>query len=140
MVVVFDVDIYKGKDAEYRDFLHQLESNDIISAVTYPSYSLFMLLHREGAYKDLIAPNETDLLENQKVGTMRYIDKLFSEQYKINPKKGVGISELAQQYETAVMEERNLNSDPGKALNSLSSNTGIVIKEFLEDNADIHDE
>lgn len=142
MVVVFDLDIYSrvgrgrtggSERAEAFDaLLEELDEGDML-AVTNPSFELFLLLHREGAYASLVRPNERKLLENRKVGNRRFAQVLFTDEYGMNPKSNKRIGELARDVYVAVDEEQNLNRDIGHCLEALTSTVGEVIQQIRDD-------
>ena len=66
MVIVFDADIYKGDPAKYNEIIKL--GGDNLLAVTNPSFELFLLLHYENSYEELIKPNEEEILCNKKTG------------------------------------------------------------------------
>lgn len=145
MVIVFDADIYcrvgegrTGADeglAEYQQVLDELEEDDI-PAVTNPSFELFLLLHREGAYEKTIRPHAKELLENRKVGSKRYAQTLFTSVFNMNPKKSSRVGTLAKDVDIAIAEERGLNqevTDANLCLNHLTCNIGGTIKRICDD-------
>lgn len=131
IVIVFDADIYKDDEDGYQDYLDDVLDKGHIPAVTYPSFALYLLLHRENAYEDLVAPNEAEILGNKRVSShYRYVERLFSDSYGINAKTGSGIPSLANLHEVAQAEEKHLNNDPKAAIGQLTSNIGVVIERF----------
>lgn len=142
MVVVFDLDIYSrvgrgrtGASERAKAFdalLEELDEGDML-AVTNPSFELFLLLHREGAYASLVRPNERKLLENRKVGKRRFAQALFTDEYGMNPKSNERIGELARDVYVAVDEEQNLNRDINHCLEALTSTIGEVIRQIRDD-------
>lgn len=131
IIIVFDTDIYKTKQDQYREILSMKGEN--IYAVTYPSFELFLLLHCEGAYEKYIEPNKKDILENQKVGGQRYIASLFSKISGMNSKSNRGIGELANNINMAIAEEHKINQNIENAVGNLTSNIGHVIRSIKED-------
>lgn len=147
MVIVFDVDIYcrvgEGRTgaaecrAKYEEILGLKEPDDIY-AVTNPSFELFLMLHRKGAYQSIVLPNEQKLLENRKVSrSQRYAQKLFTDNYGINPKSNPDVGELAHDISIAIEEERNLNHDIERCLDQLTSNVAATIDEIKHYKPDI---
>lgn len=140
MVLVFDLDIYSrvgenrsGAEKGAREFqalLDELDENDML-AVTNPSFELFLLLHREGSYERLIKPKESELLQNPKIGKQRLAQRLFTEEFGMNPKSNPRVGELVQHVTTAIEEERNLNQNSEYYLMSLTSTVGKVIESVM---------
>ena len=132
IIIVFDADIYHGDAKKYRIDLDQA-CNVAEVAVTNPSFELFLLLHIQNAYQDTIAPHSDEILNNSYVeGThRRYISKLVSEVLGINVKTNKKVADLAEKYEVAVEEERNLNQDPQHAATQLTSNLGKIIEQLI---------
>ena len=142
MVIVFDLDIYsrvgkgrKGaneKKAKFEELRRSVAANDIL-AVTNPSFELFLLLHSDGAYDRLVSPNETEILRNTKSGNQRFVQRLFSETYGMNPKSNPAVGRLAAKIDTAIKEEKNLNQELDHALTHVTSNIGKVIEVIRND-------
>jgi hypothetical protein len=142
MVVVFDLDIYSRvgagrEDVERRraDFeaIRKDADTGFILAVTNPSFELFLLLHAKGAYERLVLPHEREILENRKDGGQRYVQRLFTESYGMNPKRNRRVGSLAGRVETAIEEERFLNHDLDNALTELTCNVGSIIETIRND-------
>ena len=133
IVVVFDTDIYKGDESSY---LNQLESfpDGTLTAITTPSFELFLLLHHNRAFQDWIEPNEAKILANEKVGAKRrFIEKLVADAFGKNPKKNPSIGDLAESFEIAEVNERRVNQDSRKAIGRLTSNVAKTIKSIIDD-------
>lgn len=77
-------------------------ANDDILAVTNPCFELFLLLHAQDAYKRLVQPHEQELLENRKVGQRRPAEKLFSDEFGMNPKRNPDVGKLVRWVDTAI--------------------------------------
>ncbi|MGN0733066.1 MAG: RloB family protein [Emergencia sp.] len=134
MVIVFDADIYKNKESDYKEIMEMSQSSNKF-AVSYPSFELFLLLHLENSYEEIIKPHEGEILENKKTGKRRYITKLLSEKCGMNPKTNASIGELAVRINTAIMEEQNLNQNIEDVIGKLTSNVAAVIQMIKEDNS-----
>ena len=131
VVIVFDADVFKGDEERYEAYLEEMKRKSYMAAVTNPSFGLYLLLHREGAYEKLVRPYAKEILENKKVsGARTFVDKHFSDNYGINPKTGRRIKDLAHEHNVARIEEQSLNGNPEEALGKLTSNIGIVIEQF----------
>ena len=99
MVIVFDVDIYKGDLTKYNEIIKLGDGN--LLAVTNPSFELFLLLHYENSYEELIKPNEEEILRNKKTGKRRYMAALFTDKSGINPKENPAVGDLAANIDIA---------------------------------------
>ena len=132
MVIVFDADIYKNYPDKFKE-IYQMGRNNNILAITNPSFELFLLLHYEKSYEELILPNHDEILQNRKVGKRRYITALFTERSGMNPKENPAIGELAANIHTAINQEVNLNQCAENALDNLTSNVGKIIEEIIKD-------
>lgn len=133
IVVVYDLDVYKGDEAGYKADLAEIaEVADV--AVTNPSFELFLLLHVEDAYERYISPHAQEILENAYAPNThrRYISKLANDILHINVKKNQRAALLAEDFELAAAQERNLNQNPAIAMNNLSSNVGKTILEIID--------
>lgn len=132
MIVVFDADIYKNKPDDFKEIYETGIQNNIL-AITNPSFELFLLLHYENAYDEIIMPNGEQILQNQKIGKRRYITMLFTDKSGMNPKENPSIGELAANIRVAICQERNLNQDAKNALDNLTCNIGKIIQDIMDD-------
>ena len=132
MVVVFDVDIYKNRPDVFKEIYDMGKENNIL-AITNPSFELFLLLHFEGAYDEIVLPNKEQILQNQKIGKRRYITTLFTDKSGMNPKENPAVGELAANIRIAISQEKNLNQDAENALGNLTSNIGKIIQDIMDD-------
>ncbi len=137
VVVCFDADIFKDNSGKYSELLDSFSGAGVEVAVTYPSFELYLLLHREGAYQSLILPREKNILENGHApgSRRRYIEKLASEVLGMNPKSNPGIGGIAANFEIALEQERMLNQDPRLAIGRLTSNVAKVVQGVIDDGA-----
>lgn len=132
MVIIFDTDIFKDKNDEYLELLEKGMKDNIIG-VTNPSFELFLLLHYERAYEELIKPDISKILENKKIGKRRYINILFTDKSGMNPKENQHIGDLASDINIAISQEKKLNQDPYTAIGNLTSNIGKIIEMMKAD-------
>ena len=142
MVIVFDLDVYcrvgegragAAERAEaFEKVLVEVGKEDVL-AVTNPSFELFLMLHRKGAYQDVVLPHERDLLENRKVGHRRFAQVLFTEAFGMNPKSNPRVGLLVKDVLTAIEEERELNHCMDDCLTTLTSTVGEVIEKIKDD-------
>lgn len=132
IVVVFDTDIYKGDEDPY---LKQLESfpDGVLTAITTPSFELFLLLHHDRAFEDFIEPNRDRILANEKVSAKRRLaETLVAEAFGKNSKSNPGIGDLAERFEIAEVNERRLNQDPKRAIGRLTSNVAMTVRSIID--------
>lgn len=132
MVIVFDTDIYKNKREDYEKIL-KLGGSDDILAVSNPSFELFLLLHLENSYEEIIKPNEDEILENKKEGKTRYIAKLLSTSCGMNPKTNSSIGNLAVNINTAILQEKKVNQNREEAIGKITCNIASIIQMIKED-------
>lgn len=138
IVVLFDVDAYKGDAALYESDLERFEGIAQV-AVTNPSFELFLLLHLDGALERVILPNEWEILQNGYIGRRRFVEKLASDELGINVKRNRAIGELADKFEVAARAESMLNQDPTKAIGRLTSNVAASINAVIKDGSSMQD-
>ena len=134
LVIVFDADVFEREQPEkYRELLEARESDNIF-AVTNPSFELFLLLHIEDAYSNIILPNQQKLLENRKIGNRRFAELLLSGNVGINGKKNQkGVAKLAEHVDTAIDQEKLLNQDICQCRGRLTSNIAKIIDDIRHD-------
>ena len=138
MILVFDVDIYEKQDPSvYNEFI-QIASKDNTICITNPSFELFLLLHYENSYKEIILPHKDEIIANNKVKAgnerMRYIEYLFRKRSGLKPKTDSMIGELVNNVTIAIEQEKNLNNDVLSCRGKLTSNIGKVIQMIFEEN------
>ncbi len=135
MVVVFDADIFERKNPSvFNDIIAQKEANEIY-AVTNPCFELFLLLHIDNSYENIIQPNYKQLLENKKIGNRRYAEILLSEKTGVNSKKNPkGVARFVELLETAITQEKNINQNEICCRGYLTCNIGKIINEIREVN------
>ena len=130
MIVVFDADIFETKVENYDEILRiALENGDIL-AVSNPAFELFLLLHFPESYSEIISPNQTEILKNEKDGNQTFIYKLLLEKCGMNCKKNSKIGELAQQIDIAIEQEKFLNQDITAVRGNLTCNIGKIIADI----------
>lgn len=132
IVVVFDTDIYKEDEEAYLELLESFPDR-VLTAVTTPSFELFLLLHHDRAFEDFIDPHSDEILANKKSSAKRRIvEKLASDAFGKNPKSNPGIGQLADRFEIAEANEGNLNQDPKRAIGKLTSNVALTIRSIID--------
>lgn len=136
VIMVFDTDTYKGDHDAYEADLVQFKKLAQV-AVTNPSFELFLLLHKENAISQIIEPHRDAILANGYYeGTRRrYISKLANDALGMNLKKNPNVALLAEKFDLAAQQERQLNQNPNHAIDDLTSNVALVIENLLRDGA-----
>lgn len=137
MIIVFDADIYETRDkSAYEDFIKEASKENTL-CVTNPGFELFLLLHYEKSYSELISPNKAEILNNEwkyiDGEKMRYIEFLFRQKSGLKPKQDSQIAELVRNILTAIAQEKHLNNDINKCRGNLTSNIGLVMQTILDD-------
>ena len=134
LVIVFDADVFQRKPPEaYHELLNLCEPDNIF-AVTNPSFELFLLLHINDVYNNIILPNQQALLENKKIRKRRFADLLLRRVAGINGKKNKdGVANLANHVGTAISQEKLLNQDINRCLGRLTSNIAKIIDDICHD-------
>lgn len=67
MIIVFDADVFETIRNDYNEVLALSSDTDIL-AVTNPSFELFLLLHKENSFDEIIQPNYNEIIGNDWVG------------------------------------------------------------------------
>ena len=98
-------------------------------------FELFLLLHYENSYEELIKPNEEEILRNKKTGKRRYMAALFTHKSGINPKENPAVGDLAANIDIATKQEKQINQDIHKAMGNLTSNIAAIIQQIRDDQA-----
>ncbi len=137
MILVFDADIYEERKPEAYNSFVTLASNTNTLCVTNPSFELFLLLHYENSFVEIIAPNKEKILKNEwvNIGTekVRYIEQLFREKSGLKPKEDPAISNLVKNVSIAIKQEKKLNNNINCCRGKLTSNIGTIIQTILDD-------
>ncbi len=137
VVVVFDVDVFKNNPDGYATLLKDFRRERIEVAVTYPSFELYLMLHKPGALETTILPHKNDIVENGHApgSRRRYIEKLASDELGMNLKTNHHVGDLASNFETALVAETRLNQNPDLAVGRLTSNVAKTIQGVIDDGA-----
>lgn len=136
IIIIFDADIYKDNKEEYQKLIKNAKGFKL--GVTYPSFELFLLLHNENAVDKLIKPHKKEIIENEwvnggSVSRKRYVHKLFTDNYKINPKTNDRVGDLVNYLDIAIAQENKINSNIDNAVGVITSNIGHIIKSIIKD-------
>lgn len=140
MILVFDADIFERQQPSvYNEFVEMAAKTNTL-CVTNPSFELFLLLHYENSYDEIILPNKDQIIKNAKVkldqGEIRYIEQLFREKSGLRPKKDPAIAELVKNISIAIEQEEKLNNNIFSCRGNLTSNIGKTIKKILDEKCD----
>ena len=140
MILVFDADIYESREpSSYNEFIEKASKTNTI-CVTNPSFELFLLLHYENSYSEIILPNASAIIKNDWIELgderIRYVEQLFRVKSGLHPKKDPAISKLVKNIYTAIDQEKNLNNDILFCRGNLTSNIGIVMQKILDEKID----
>lgn len=132
MIVLFDADIYESKVQDYDEVI-ALGERDNILAVSNPAFELFLLLHFENSYEHDILPNSDAIIKNEKEGNQTFIYKLLLNKTGINSKKNHDIGNLAEQVDTAILQEKKINEDIHACKGKITCNIGRIIESIRND-------
>ena len=132
MVIVFDGDIFEEKVQGYEELISQIEKIDI-AGVTNPGFELFLLLHIQGSYEQLIQGHEVDFLNADKDGKYSYAYNVLREKTEMNAKKNPQIGTLADNVLIAISQEKLINQDIHDLKGKVSSNIGKIIEEIINE-------
>ena len=137
VVVCFDTDIFKSCPDEYWGLLDEFEQHNIEVAVTYPSFELFLLLHKAGSLEASISPYEKEIIENKRAkgSRRRFIEKLASVELGMNLKSNRCVGELSEDFDIALVAEEKVNQDSRLAVGRLTSNVARMIRGVVNDGA-----
>ena len=117
--------------------LFQVDAKEYILAISNPCFELFLLLHMKDSYLNHIKENKIEIERNQKISkSKRFIGNLFFEVTGMNSKKNKLIGHLASNVKIAINQEtRFINQDLTKGFQELTSTTGLVIQQILDDDS-----
>ncbi len=136
MVIVFDGDIFEEKVQGYDELIALIEENDI-AAVTNPNFELFLLLHIEKSFQELIMGQEELFFQKDDKGKYSYAYNLLLEKTNINAKKNPKIGDLAEYVLLAIKQEKMINQDIHQLKGRISSNVGAIIEAIINERPDI---
>lgn len=126
MVIVFDADIFEKKVSNFQELLQERSPNSIY-AITNPAFELFLLLHIENSYEEIITPNYSLILENQKVQGKTPIYNMLLENTGMNAKHNPDIGNLALKIDVAIEQEKKINQDISDCKGKITSNIAQII-------------
>lgn len=131
IIVVFDADIFESRSDRYEDIVTEGEEESFVLGVTNPCFEIFLLLHFENAYKELIAPDLTEFLKPENLKSKGLAYQKLHEKTKINSKTNEEIGDLAAYVKIAIEEEKFLNQDIHDCKGNITSNIGKIIEAIL---------
>ena len=138
MIVIFDADIFETQQNNY-DKILQLGKVHNILGVTNPSFELFLLLHYENSFEEIIIPETENIIQNDWVGSnkhtrKRYITDLIYRTKGFDSKKDeISVAELANNVLVAIEQEKNINNDIDSCKGIVTSNIGSIIRSIIDD-------
>lgn len=141
VVIVFDVDIYEQQESfnTYLELIGNTTEYQIV-AITNPSFELFLLLHFQNSFKEIIFPNSATIIANSKTlyegERIRFVEKLLRQKTGLKPKKDKQIGDLALNIRTAVEQEPNINNNIHDCKGKLSSNIALVLSVLFKQSDD----
>lgn len=133
MIVVFDADIFEFREDDYDEIIEEGEKQNIL-AVSNPAFELFLLLHIENSWDDLIKPNLDKFFLQENLGGKKSLCyQLLSKATNMNAKKNQNIGMLAEYVDVAIRQEKNINEDIHRCKGKLTCNVGRIIEMIRED-------
>lgn len=132
MVIVFDGDIFEEKVQGYEELIKSIEEKDI-AAVTNPGFELYLILHMDGSYENIIKGHESEFLSTDDKGKYSHAYRALLELTGLNAKKNPDIGNLADHVLTAIAQEKNINQDIHDIKGKVSSNIGKIIEEIINE-------
>lgn len=126
MIITFDLDIFKNKVRNLDELLKQQDKH-LIFGIAYPSFELFLLLHINNSLDDIILPNKSIIIANEKIGSQRPCQVFLREATGKNSKTNDTIGDLAYHIDTAIYQEKLINQKTHKCLEDVTSNIALII-------------
>lgn len=129
MIITFDLDIFKNKVKNLDELLIQQDEH-LIFGIAYPSFELFLLLHIDNSLNDIILPNKSIIITNEKIGSQRPCQVFLREATGKNSKTNDKIGDLAYHIDTAIYQEKLINQQTSKCLEEVTSNIALIIEKI----------
>ena len=129
MIITFDLDIFKNRVRNLDELLKQQDKH-LIFGIAYPSFELFLLLHIDNSLDDIILPNKSIIIANEKIGSQRPCQVFLREATGKNSKTNETIGELAYHIDTAIYQEKSINQKTYKCLEDVTSNIALIIEKI----------
>lgn len=133
-VIVFDRDRHMTVTPEqFLEFV-ELASKENILGLTNPCFELWLILHFENTFDEIILNNQREFLENIKVSNSHtYTSKVFSEISGMNSKSNLDFEKLKNGVKIAIVQEMKLPQKNGEIAHKIGSNIGVLIQEMKQD-------
>lgn len=129
MIITFDLDIFKNKVRNLDELLKQQDKH-LIFGIAYPSFELFLLLHIDNSLDDIILPNKSIIIANEKIGSQRPCQVFLREATGKNSKTNDTIGDLAYHIDTAIYQEKLINQKTYKCLEDVTSNIALILEKI----------
>lgn len=129
MIITFDLDIFKNKVKNLDELLIQQDEH-LVFGIAYPSFELFLLLHIDNSLNDIILPNKSIIIANEKIGSQRPCQVFLREATGKNSKTNDTIGGLAYHIDTAIYQEKLINQQTCKCLEEVTSNIALIIEKI----------
>lgn len=134
--VVFDRDSFKtyyNQEIEYLRFINEAKAKNINLIVTSPCFEIWILLHKENAYAEIVKPNESLIFENKRLSpSYTYISKLVMNIFGFNPKSNIPYS-LLEKLDVAIQESKHITKETNKMAYEIGENVSEFILNLLKD-------
>jgi len=134
--MVFDRDSYKNHPdprKAYLDFLESSAGSGVRILVTSPCFEIWLLLHKQNAYRELVEPYKAGLFRNERVSPVHtYASRLVLWAFGFNPKTEIPEGFL-DNLDWALAESKNLTHEPAKMADELGENISEFIREISTD-------
>lgn len=132
MIIVFDADIFEEKVSGYDELLAQAEESNIVG-ITNPGFEVFLLLHIEGFYEKYVEGQETLFFTKDEKDRFRHPYNLLLELTGVNAKKNKRIGDLAENVQTAIEQEKQINQNIHNVKGKVTSNIASIIAMIMSD-------
>lgn len=125
-LIILDRD--KGDFLNYQEFIDEFK-DDFLLGITNPCFELWLLLHMENSVDNIINPDYQKILQNSKISNNHtFISKIISDEYHMNPKRGMNFSKFKKDVLYAIEQEKKLDQDLYSLENKVGSNIGKIIE------------
>lgn len=129
LIIVFDLDVFKGKENELRDIL-AYKNDNLWFGLTNPDFELYLLLHIENSITEIIIPNQSIILDNKKIKMKRPCYKFLYDKTHLNSKNNSKIGDLALNLNIAIEQEKLINQNLNYCLTDITSNIAFLLSKI----------
>lgn len=133
VIIFFDLDVYHESYEEVKKLIDQ-HKKYIIFVFTNPAVELFLLLCKDGAYENIIVPNITNILKNEKNNSTnrRFIHQLVVDTFGVDPKnRDSDFTAFSNGLSVAINQEKMyICQKLSNPENHLISNFGYVLEHI----------